>query len=916
MGKWKAISSRRVDEQFLRALLSSEDTSWESVAHVTATASLARSIRKTGTVGMPIATLSDLIIQPGLVDMPISLDEFPGPEFLAHGKKPYDNAVTAWQQQVTGRRFRLSIKFDDELRRYARTVLQASDLGKLLVRSRREFSRTVHTLVAAGVSPAELAVSSDLGRAAVTAWEWLEGEIPALAAPRRDLWTDLNDFREQTSAHATGLSERITLALTRAFGTTTGRRVIVHHGFYFFTPPQWALFQLLRQMPNVDQIFIVHDDGSNPAFETWRRFFVEKLGMPRPTQSDTALGGLTEDTFRATALLKALRGERVPDEDLASELSVVECRNPSELVRLWHGEPSGAEGPARRFAADAKSVERFVRRLRRDGDSESVDLAQLPIGSFLLAVHDCIKPLSDGGVEIVLSDNAVLEIAASGFLEVVGSAGTTQAYVGAIRRALPFFRGCRTGEQWRNRAEQLHRLILSDVSPLGARLPSVSDLERIRLAVENPLRLAPWADVSVDEALGIQLVIETTVKLVEQMASQERIALKTHIQFLQRKLAHGMQGLPEEDRQLIEAKVRGFSVGLEEEIDVIGLVDIVAMLLGRTAEFDSSGDEDLSDGKVRDLRGLDSLGMHRLNDSIHITNLADGKFPNVVRAVGWPFGLDDMTAPDSSVNQRIVDILRVRSENASLSDLYLLWLAMDGVVDNHKISMSWISELGGEKLSLSPMVLLLTSLDRGKPAVKARAGGVKISPVKLASGLRPVNEFPMPRLLALPDAVLESVAGQIDPRAAASAIACPRRFALQWVLGQSHAFQSDHHQSILYGNMTGALVRLKKMNVGDAMRAANDLWRHLTPGQRRSSAAKSRLRAFGNGSPDGVWVLTLGGSKTKSKNIDLTYQAAITRKRPSLETIAPEEAGYLPPGIRSAEVCGQCPVRPSCIASE
>lgn len=916
MGKWKAVSSKRVDEQTLRALLKSEGASWESVAHVTATASLARSVRTTGTVGLPIATLTDLVVQPGMPDVALPLDGFPGPDVLGRGgMKAYDRAVSDWQQLVTGRRFRLGIRFDDELRRYARTVEAAPDVGRLLVGSRREFSRTVHTLVAAGISPTEMAPSSELGRSSVAAWDWLEHEIPALAAPRNDLWTDLQEFQTQATPHARDLRDRIDLALEYAFGVTQGRRVIVHHGFYFFTPPQWALFQLLRRIPNVDQIFIVHDDGLNPTFETWRRFFVDKWNMPAPASIDFPSENIADITSRADALRCALSGERVPRDGLSRGLSVVECRNPAELVRLWHEEPpSVTEEPPRRFAADAESVERFVGRLGRDAESGPVDLAQLPIGSFLLAIHDCIKPLAGGGVEVVLKDDALLEIAASGFLDDSSIGGSTKVYVGAIRRALPFFKGCRTGEEWLNRARQLHRLVLTEVEPLGGRLPKSTDLERMRLAADNPLRLAPWADLSVNEVVGVTHTIDTTVTLIEDMVSRERIALKVHVQFLQRKLARGMQGLPEDQRREIEAKVQGFSVGLDDEIDVEGLVDIVAMLLGRTADFDSSADLDAPLGRVRDLRGLDSLGMHRLTQQIHITNLADGKFPSVRRSVGWPFRIDDMTSNGASVNPLTTEILKALEENASLSDLYLLWLALDGVEDSQIVTLSWISELASEKFNLSPIVSLLTLPSRGTPAVKARAGGVKLEFVGEGAANSIGVELPSVATQTVTDVHASRVVAKIDPRAGASAVACPRRFALQWMLGQSHAFQSEHHHSILYGNMVGALVKLRKMAVMPAVRAANDLWRYLTPGQRQSSTAKRVVHTH-RGSADGLWTLTLGGSRRGSKEIDRAYQAAVDGRIPTLDIIAPAGSEYLPPGISVPSVCGHCPVRDSCISS-
>ncbi|MDO5535826.1 MAG: hypothetical protein Q4F65_14400, partial [Propionibacteriaceae bacterium] len=153
-------------------------------------------------------------------------------------------------------------------------------------------------------------------------------------------------------------------ALDAALGRANGRRLIVHHGFYFFTPPQWALFQRLRALPDVDQLFVVHDDGKNPAFETWRRFFDPAWGMPVPKPRTQ---GATVSRY-ASAFRAALMGERVDPADLAG-LKVLECRNPAQLVRAWAIEEerslSQASPRVRRFAADAETVERYAARLGR-----------------------------------------------------------------------------------------------------------------------------------------------------------------------------------------------------------------------------------------------------------------------------------------------------------------------------------------------------------------------------------------------------------------------------------------------------------------------------------------------------------------------------------------------------------------------
>lgn len=916
MGKWKAVSSRRVDERFLRLLLTTEGSSWESVAHVTATASLARSVRKTRTVGLPIATLTDLVIQPGMPDAPLTLDAFPGPDVLGRaGVSGYDLAMSEWQHLASGRRFRRGIRFDDELRRFARFNVTDPSQRSLLVKARREFARTIHTLIAAGIKPSDLVVDSEIGHAALAAWEWLENELPALSAPRNDLWIDLHEFQTQSTPRSKSLRNRIEAALEHVYGISQGRRVIVYHGFYFFTPPQWAVFQLLRRIPNVDQIFIVHDDGSNPAFETWRRFFTGNWSMPVPQNVDSILTSDVDTSFSAKALLQALSGDTVTSSGTFQDVAVVECRSPIELVRHWQdeGDPAAEDLP-RRFAADSSAVERFVRRLGRDEHSGPVDLAQLPIGSFLLAIHECIKPAPGGGVEVVLTDEAVLEIADSGYLDDSGPTDAAMPSTSALRRALSFFKGCRTGEQWRNRARDLHGLVLSEVSPLGRKVTGATDLQRIALAADNPLRLAPWADLSVDEAVHIRLTIEKIVKLVTEMASQERVALSEHMHFLQKKLARGMQGLPDDERREIETKIQGFSVGLEEEVDVEGLVDIVAMLLGRTASFDLTDDVDMTTNHVGDLGGLDSLGMNKLPHDLHVANLADKNFPSRVVSVGWPFRLEDMTSPGASVNPVAAELIAARAESAALSDLYLLWLALDGVQVGNRVTLSWISELNGEKHNLSPLVSLLTRPQRGTDAVKTRAGGVELNLAGGTSLAASAVARPSAAPLALPIAFAISATAKIDPRAGASAAACPRRFALQWVLGTSHAYQSEHHHALLYGNIIEALVKLKGMAATDALRAATDLWRNLTPGQRRSSIAMRRVHPHRN-SANGLWTLTLAGRMTGTKPVDRAYRAAVEGTIQELEAFVPSDSDLLPPGINDPSTCVHCPVRRSCTVS-
>ena len=349
------------------------------------------------------------------------------------------------------------------------------------------------------------------------------------------------------------------------------------------------------------------------------------------------------------------------------------------------------------------------------------------------------------------------------------------------------------------------------MSPLGARDPEASDVDRIEAAVANPTRLVPWADLSVaEDAQRVGVAVVRVVKLVEEIASRERVRLGDHLRLVHGKLQRALAALPEGDRRAIEAKLRGFGALGDEEIDVDGLVDVVAMLVGRTADLDPGvqADDDPAATSVKQLRGLDALGLERIDSDLHVANLAEDAFPTSGRVVGWPFSLEDLRqARGDAVEPVTVDLLSTRSATATLSDLYLFWLALDGVEPGRKVTLSWISETDGDDRRLSPIVALLTEPDYWSRAVRERAGGIVVQKAQGPADLPATSAWLPPTNPDVDEDDVEDAIDELPARATASAYACSRRFAIQWGLGPSAAFGPEHLQGMLYGNVHNGLRR-------------------------------------------------------------------------------------------------------------
>jgi len=931
-GRWEALAVHSVRKEHVQEVLAGEGWDWSAVSHVPATGSLAHEFRMNGDVAVDIATIIDLIVMLGRGGaLASTARRHPESEsYNPDDPGAFEAELRAWRRGASTRRVDVKIKFADKVRDCIRDgeLGMSAPAARIFDSAVHEFAWTLQALIASGMHPAHMDPRDEIGSQAKAIWKMLEdgNHIPDFTAVRDDLWMDANEFASGKSPEARDLADRMREVLSLVCGQVDGRRTIVWHGFHFFTPVQWRLFQMLRRVPGIDQLFIVHDDGESAAFETWRRYFSQRLmPVPRPA------GPLREPAVPAAEFRRALAGEMVDGAVLSGRLSVVKCRTPAEFVSHWRMEqpgPAEYDRPTRTlFAAGAAEIERVVGRFSGFAGDASVDLAQIPVGAFLLALHDCMHSIPGKPTEIRFTERHLVDIVSSGMLDLHSTRTGHVELTAAFRRSLPYFRGCGTAEEWIRRAEDLATLVSTAVTSLGERTERQFDAERIALAAENPLRLVPWADISVREAEDIVGALKEIAEIVSGIASAEKQNIDDHLERIKPRLLRGMQNLSEEHRAELEEKFEALGAGIEDEVYVKSLVEVVHMLLRREADFGFSGDGDADSHKVRHLRSLDVLGFVPSARDVHVANLADGVYPGRVSPIGWPFRMSDF-APEAEGTT--LDLLQLRSDTSSVSDMYLLWLALDGVTDGAKVTLSWIENVGSEIRNPSPLLTLLIrpASNRKGDSVPARVGGVSTVNARVASvddePTEPVG--PAPRGAGAPG--LDAV-GVVDVRALASAHLCARRFVLQWALGPSAAWQAGHHQMMTYGNTRARLVQEFGMTIADATRVCDSLWQHVTEGERASSLLGRRvydeeraangkwMSSAGEISARPEFALTINGRMNKSdRAVDRAYTSAANRIAPPTDVVFPVTGRFLPPRPDIDEdVCFLCPVRDRCLAA-
>lgn len=874
-------------------------TSWGAARHVAATSSLASAIRRRGHPASSAAAVLDLTWSSDVRREKL-VSEWPDIGLLS-SRDDYDEGLKQVANLVRGMRMQDSLLFDDRLRLWVDSLGDAVERrrARVLVHARRELARTISTLVQAGLRPAaqDVVPSTSLGLLAMSAWARLEHDVTELARPREMLWTSPNDRSARDGV------------VREALRVTTGYRpgdVVVNHGFYFYTPPQWRFFQLLDEMA-VRQVFVVHDDGRSRAYETWRRYFTGTLGF---ALRDTAEPGETAESL----LDLALTGREVLQPQGATDVSITRYRSPADMaVRLSRLE-EGTEG-GRLFAADQPTVERWLQRLHGSASTGRVDLGTLPVGAFLRGLYGSIAEDPDGSIGIDLDVTRLVDVLAA---DVLDGAGRDEAVL--LRQCRQYFEGARSLETWMRRVTQLE--VLATDAPAGlVKSDAATDADRIRAAVANPFRSAPWLDLTPGEATRLRTAVQSVLRLLESIAESGRKPLREHWKVLDAQLTEKIRALDETTAEDVITRLYGFRIGAEEtEVGVQSVADVVAIILAGPAAPPLDGDDPTfgQSGRVKDLRALDALGLAPVDGPLHVLNLADGSFPRRGPGVGWPFSLEEV-APNGAERLLVKDLIALRQETGALSDLYLLSLALEGVTSGHPIDLSWVERVGGEDLSMSPFLALVAELDLRLPEeLRRRVGGVPVGLKSLETDRSgaPVHELPEPRA----GSEGADLTG-LDRVAAAAGAVCPRRFALQWVLSRSNAWQARHHQAMLYANAPAAAARLHpdEVEISVARTVADEAWVWLSAAERASSRAKAVVQDPGkNYSARPVWVHFLQGKQNSDDHKDLPYASAVGQAPPSAARLFDLHTGWLPPGVGpdDAEQCDFCPVRAVCSVAQ
>jgi hypothetical protein len=898
MGSWRTLAFPKVERAYLIERLEKEGLSWRDALHVTATNSLGEAVLKQGDKTVTVDNLIDLISLDGLgPHFGASIDKFPVfPDDLnSETLSEYRNQRNKWFAMARAVKAKHAIVFDQFLSRYMKGFPD-SESHRIMRISKIALRKSIQNMENAGLGPEDIRPRSNLAQDTQRFWRTLANspEYRYLSFLRSDFWQ-----KEPSN----NLQNRISGVLARFIKEPEKETTIFFHGFYFYTPVQWALFRTLRKQPNLNLVFVVHDDGESNGFESWRRFFGVSIGMPSIEYLESAPGTINPNS---RLFEDALGGRFVNPNQTSVEALCFE--NPTHFVRhlRYVSEARNAQNlkPLEVFGAREKDLQRFTQRLSGSLINSSVALYQLPVGMFLVSLHACLHVDDKNDLELRMNFDDFMNMVPY----LIQSDSQPSVQVKDVAELREFFSDCESMDSWRLRAKSL-----------------VTNAQRIKSMGNdrfgfNALSMLPWAGFTERQAEQLRDLVIKVCSLVAEIGQLQSVGLDEYSKFLKKHLEQALKSANPELHEEILSRMEMFNLGDDFEIEVSGLVEIVRKLVGRESAYDD--DEDATgreDRLVKPLRALDALPFMAAESDVLLANLSDKAFPAQISLRIWPFEENEVV-PSGELATSGFAFMRLNVDCASLGDLYLLSAAFEGVPQSKKLFLSWMEESMGEKNSASPAISMLLELDLKSKAIREAIGGLSATKPS-ALGMEGIL-FDLPAIAR--DQATETNLDTFSALQLSAAAFCEKRFALQWAMGDAPAFQSKHLQDMLYGNMVGYLSKAFRYPESTAISVCNDFWPHLPESIKVSSMHKRVIKQVGI-SAHFSWIYTLAGWRGRSINLrnsrgrqNAAYQTLIDGKFSDESNRLTTWVDVIMPGgpFGSArerrQLCNMCPVSKVC----
>lgn len=540
-------------------------------------------------------------------------------------------------------------------------------------------------------------------------------------------------------------------------------------GFYFITPIQARLIDVLSAA-GLDIAYLnCHDERYRYAGEIWEKTFNEEY------TDNTAIDIQPELSFNNSF------GELLNGQDDVMQVDIAKFTSDLEFAQAMK---TPITTGASLFTPDIKGCETILKEYYPEY-FERKHLLAFPVGQYIYYLH-MMWDAFDGRLE--LRYEYVFKCFATGWLEVGQLNG--RDYIYEMLKLAPFFKDCVDQETWRD------RLSLLKTVKEYSKEPEVEDVPNRRWheLLGDPFKQVGIYNLPCETIDALEQLITKLIEDAELLFSSEgKVRISDHFDKIKMIINEhmGREDVLDDEIQIAKELVRNLEMaGAEDqECPLSAIKDAIVLLIGGHFDEVDTLDQELSliEDRVAPLSTIESSLLSNHGEDIYLVLADEFTLPGRPRDLPWPLTdelLDSLHLESREDTRRYVAHMRSVIKNRPLSYRYLFFSFISNVnEENHpSLHLSWIKNQGNRTAATSPYVMMMW------PEVSAREDSV--SPIDFEEEIEKIKiNDPSLDIAVPPEGVPEEVSIDYE--------LCEYRYLYSYLLNYLPEYRTEFHYQFL-----------------------------------------------------------------------------------------------------------------------
>lgn len=574
---------------------------------------------------------------------------------------------------------------------------------------------------------------------------------------------------------------------------------IVLHGFYFVTPEQQIIFEILRRQQIQITFFHYYDSRFPDTFDFIKAFVTDRFGWPSPEQwiYDTAPSSVT--TTAAQSFLAAYENGQMQiaqtKETIIAYPSFFDFLH--DVILPNFPIDGGQENNIKIISPNAEQLNELLLSYYPELNNKKRDFLSYPIGRFLVGLHQIYN---DGRLH--LTQEILLPLFSSGWLYDGFTHKHAQDYTYDLLQLFPYLQGCKEIDEWILRLEQLieQGLTIEKAFP-------VKEENRISRSVRSPFAKISHFAVPLDRVKQVKRFLESIQHMSESLfADSATNTIDVHFKRLKDLLKiHGKGAalIANENEKLLIQELERKLDNIQDDSEF--LYDDIQTAL----HFYLSGRLDNQDENyIAGFTEIDGEMFKPQDHAIYLTGLDESSLPLGTQSIPWP--LQAETFEKLSEQHIALQLHTIRSRANNFISRYLFFIALN--LPSQHVKMSWIKNMLDQH-ELQP-ALYIKQL--GLNVIDFQAGSIHTAITYNPYDFTKVRVNQNDGLEAWKTLAFEDFLTEYE--------LCPKRFYYSYILDEYPTFSSDFMHQFLFSEIIRVAGQVTKIDFDTLLNEVSPLF--------------------------------------------------------------------------------------------